>query len=160
MIDFLNKEVQKKKTDWRKDLIKAMTSILREHFDDETLEASLIRRVIRSTVNSISIPNFKYELQMPKSLSPQGVLEGDKAEAFRDDAEIYFNSLYNKFYKEIGMYTKALTAEMRKIRLEERLLEESKKELTTLDKLIENKEMELKRISYLKGELKKIEVDQ
>ena len=160
LIGFLNKEVQRKKTDWRNGLIKDMTRILREHFDDETLEASLIRRVIRSTVNSITIPNFKYELQMPKSLSPQGVLEGDKAEAFRDEAERHFNSLYNKFDTEIGLYTKALAAEMKKVRLEERLLEESKKELAALENLIENKEMELKRISYLKGELKKFEVDQ
>ena len=151
--------VENEKKEFRKGIIRDMNKTLRSHFDDENLEASMIRRVIRIAINSISIPNFEYEPQMPKSLSPQGVLEGDEADEFIDNAENHFNSLYNRFYTGIGAYTKAFAAEMKKVQLEDRLLEESKKELAALKNLIENKEMELKRISYLKGELKKIEVD-
>ena len=151
--------VENEKKGLREGLIRDANKTLRSHFDYENLEASMIRRVIRVAINSISIPNFEYELQMPKSLSSQSVLEGDEAETFRDNAENYFYSLYNRFYTGIETYTKAFAAEMKKVRLGERLLEESKKELAALENLIENKEMELKRISYLKGELKEVEVD-
>ena len=133
-----------------------MTKTLRSHFDDETLEASTIRRVIRIAINSISIPDFEYDPPIPKSLSPQGILKDEEAEAFIDNAENYFNSLYNRFYTRIGDYTKTFAAEVKKVRLEDRLLEESKKELAALENLIENKEMELKRISNLEDELKRI----
>ena len=48
---------------------------------------------------------------------------------------------------------------MKRVRLDEQLLERTKKELDALEKSIENKEMELKRISRLKDELTKVEVN-
>ena len=149
-----------KKTEWRNDLIKEMTKILREHFEDESLEASMIRRVIRNAVADISLPDDTFGPSLPKSLRPQGVLKGKKAEKFAQEADKYLRfTLYNEFNTGIKEYTRSLTAEMKRVRLDEQLLERTKKELDALEKSIENKEMELKRISRLKDELTKVEVN-
>ena len=152
---------ENKKTEWRNDLIKKMTKILREHFDDESLEASMIRRVIRNAVADISLPDDTFDPSLPKSLRPQGVLKGKKAEKFAQEAEEYLRfTLYNEFNnKKIKEYTRSLTAKMKRFRLDGQLLERTKKELDALEKSIENKEMELRRISRLKDELQKVEVN-
>ena len=46
---------------------------------------------------------------------------------------------------------------MKNTPLERLLLEQFQKELASLEKSIENKEMELKRINLIKGELERIE---
>ena len=160
LVNLLIMMAEEKKTEWRNVLIKDMINILRENFDDASLEASMIRRVIRIEVNSISLPEFQDKNQMPDSLKPQSVLEGDEAERFIRDAENYLYRLWREFYEYIEMYTRDLAERMKTVRLSDQLLERSQKELAMLGKSIENKEMELKRISNLRGELEKIEVNQ
>ena len=151
---------EKKKTEWRDDLIPDMNKILRKNFDDESLEASMIRRVIRNAVADISISDYTFNPSLPKSLRPQGVLKKKKAENFAQEADKYLRfTLYDGFYREIEAYIRSLAADMRRVRLDEQLLKEFEEELKTLEKFIENKEMELRRISLLKGKLKKMEVN-
>ena len=151
---------ENKKAEWRNELIKEMAKILQEHFDDESLEASMIRRVIRNAVADISLPDDTFGPSLPKSLRSQGVLKGKKAEKFAQESDKYLRfTLYNEFSKKIKEYTRSLTEEMKRVRLDEQLLERTKKELDALEKSIENKEMELRRISRLKDELEKVEVN-
>ena len=150
--------VEDEKTEWRNGLIRDMTKNLRNYFIDESLDALMIRRVIRIACNAISIPDFECENQMPDSLKPQGVLEGNKAKKFISDAENYFYSLYYEWNEKIRMYINDLTAHMKHVRLEERLLEQTQKELNMLEQSIANKGRELKRISRLRGDLERVEV--
>ena len=133
-----------------------MTKILRQHFSDESLEASMIRRVIRDAIHSIIIPDFEYKNQIPDSLKSQGVLQGKKAEKFLQKAHDHVNYLYSGLKRKIRAYRISLTRRMEQVRLDELLLKQFTKELATLEKSIANKEMELKRISNLRGELEKI----
>ena len=155
----ITKTVEDKKGDWRTDLIRDMAKILRDNFGDESLEASMIRRVIRDAISSISIPKFEYKSRMPDSLKPQGVLEDDAAEEFIDKAKNYLDNLSRELSRKANEYPKVLAAKMKEVRLDDQLLKKIEKELTTLEESIENKEMELRRISRLKGELKKMEVN-
>ena len=151
---------EEKKAEWRNDLIRGMTKILRENFDDESLEALMIRRVIRNAVADISISDYTFNPSLPKSLRPQGVLRKKKAKKFVQKADKYLRfTLYDGFYRGIEAYIRSLAADMRRVRLDGQLLKQAKKELDSLEKSIENKEMELRRISLLKGELKKMEVN-
>ena len=160
----LKKEVVEKtedeKRDWRNDLNRNMTKILRKHFGDEDLEASMIRRVIRDTVHAINIPAFEYKKQIPDSLKPQGVLKDEEAKKFFDESRDYVDDLCRGTQKEISAYIKDLAKRMEQGHLYERLLEQFQKELASLEKSIENKEMELKRISNLRGELERVEVNE
>lgn len=149
-------KVKDKNLKWRDDLNQNMTKILRQHFSDESLEASMIRRVIRDAVHSIIIPAFEYKNQIPDSLKPQGVLQGKKAEKFLQEAHDQINDLYSGLKKKIRAYITSLTRRMEQVRLDELLLKQFTKELATLEKSIANKEMALKRISNLRGELKKV----
>ncbi len=153
-------KTEDEKRDWRNDLNRNMTKILRKHFGDEDLEASLIRRVIRDTVHSINIPAFEYKKQIPDSLNPQGVLKDEEAKKFFDESRDYVDDLCRGTQKEISAYIKELAKRMEQGHLYERLLEQFQKELASLEKSIENKEMELKRISNLRGELERVEVNE
>ncbi len=155
LVEEVVEKAEEKKKDWRKELNRNMTKILRENFPDDSLEASVIRRVISSTVKAIPVPDFEY--QMPPKLKPQGVLEDAKAEKFFNTACDYANDLCIGLRKEIRAYVRRFTSEMKKIPLEKRLLEQLQEDLASLEKSIENKEMVLKRINLIKGELKKIE---
>ena len=147
----ITKTVEDKKKDWRTALIRDMDKILRENFDDESLEASMIRRVIRDAISSISIPNFEYKSRMPGSLKPQGVLEDDAAEEFIDKAKNYLDDLSSELSRKANEYPKVLAARMKEVRLDGQLLEQAKKELTTLEESMKKKEMKLRQISRLKG---------
>lgn len=150
-------KTEDKKKDWRNDLNRRMTKVLRNHFDDDRFEPSMIRRVTKKTVDDVSISDFEYDNRMPPELKPQGVLKDDKGEAFLNDAREYANKLCRDLKRETRAYITRFTSEMKKIPLERLLLEQFQKELASLEKSIENKEMELKRINRIKGELKKIE---
>ena len=150
-------KTEDKKKDWRNDLNRRMNKVLRNHFDDDRLKASMIRRVTRKAIEDIDIPDFEYDNRMPPELKPQGVLKDDKGEAFLNDAREYANKLCRDLKRETRAYITRFTSEMKKIPLERLLLEQFQKELASLEKSIENKEMELKRINRIKGELKKIE---
>ena len=148
-------KVEDKKRDWRNDLNRNMTKILRQNFSDESLEASMIRRVIRDAVQLIIIPDFEYKNQMPDSLKPRGVLQEKKAEKFFQEAHDHVNQLSSDLKKKIRAYRISLTRRMEQVRLNELLLKQFTKELATLEKSIANKEMELKRISNLRGRVGK-----
>ena len=148
---------EKKKKKWRDELIGSVTKVLRESFDDDDLDALMIRRVIRGTVNSIPIPRFEYEKPLPKSLQSQGVLEQEKAEEFISAAENHLNSLEAKLADRVNEYADELAREMKKVRLAELLLKRFQEDLAALEESIGNKETELKRISLIKGELERME---
>ncbi len=157
LVEEVVEKAEEKKKDWRKELNSNMTKILRENFPDGSLEASVIRRVIGSTVRAIPVPDFEYDNRMPPELEPQGVLEDTEAEKFFETACDYARTLCRGLRKEIRAYVKRFTSKMKKIPLEKLLLEQLKKELTALEESIKNKEMELKRINLIKGELERIE---
>ena len=150
-------KTEDKKKDWRNDLNSRMTKVLRKHFDDDRLKASMIRRVTRKAIEDIDIPDFEYDNQMPPGLKPQGVLKDDAGQAFFDAACDYAEKICRGLKSETRTYIKRFASEMKNTPLERLLLEQFQKELASLEKSIENKEMELKRINLIKGELERIE---
>lgn len=107
-------KIQEKKKDLRQDLTSRMTNVLRAHFSDDKLEGLLIRRVIKKTVEDITIPNFKFEHRMPPELKAQGVLEGDEAEDFFDAACEHAGDICRRLKKEGRSYIRRFTADIKK----------------------------------------------
>ena len=159
LAELVSEGTEEKKRNWRNDLNRNMTKILRRHFGDEILEASMIRRVIRNVVHSIVMPAFEYENRMPDSLRPRGILTEKEAEDFLLKAHDYYYCVSRNLKKKIRDYVEDLSKKMEQVRLDELLLEQLTKELTVLENSIDNKEMELKRINRLKNDLNRIEMD-
>ncbi len=152
-------KIQEKKKDWRQDLTSRMTKVLRAHFSDDKLEATMIRRVIKKTVEAIDIPDFEFDNRMPSELKAQGELEGDEAKKFFDTACDHADDICRSLKKEGRSYIERFTADMKdkkKIPLANLLLEGLQKNIAALENSIKNKEMELKRIGMIKGELDSI----
>ena len=100
LAELVSKKTEEKKRNWRNDLNRNMTKILRRHFGDEILEASMIRRVIRNVVHSIVMPAFEYENRMPDSLKPRGILTEKEAEDFLLEAQDYYHDVSSNLIKK------------------------------------------------------------
>ena len=159
LAELVREGTEEKKRSWRNDLNRNMTKILRRHFGDETLEASMIRRIIRNVVHSIVMPDFEYKNRIPDSLKLRGILTEKEAEDFLGEARDYYYGVSRNLKKKIRDYVEDLSEKMEQVRLDDLLLEQLTKELTVLENSIDNKEMELKRINRLKNDLNRIEMD-
>lgn len=157
MVEAVAEKTDAQKDQWRAQLNGELTKILRRELGDEEVEAWRIRAIIKNAVNSISISPFTYNTQLPETLTSQGVLEGEDAERFFQQACDYSRNFCRNFRQEVLEYIDALTAEMGRVELDARLLEKFEKELASLEESIANKTMELGRITRLKAELKGID---
>ena len=157
MVEEVAEKTDAQKDQWRARLNGELTKILRRELGDEDIEAWRVRAIIKNAVNSISISPFTYNTQLPKTLTSQGVLEGEDAENFFQQACDYSTKFCRDFRKEVLQYIDALTAEMERVELDTRLLEKFEKELASLEESIANKTMELGRITRLRAELKGID---
>lgn len=157
MVEAVAEKTDAQKDQWRAQLNGELTKILRRELGDEEVEAWRIRAIIKNAVNSISISPFTYNTQLPEPLTSQGVLEGEDAERFFQQACDYSRNFCRDFRQEVLEYIDALTAEMSRVELDARLLEKFEKELASLEESIANKTMELGRITRLKAELKGID---
>lgn len=159
LAELVSEVTEEKKRNWRNDLNRNMTQILRRHFGYEILETSMIRRVIRNVVHSIVMPAFEYENRMPDSLKPRGILTEKEAEDFLHEAHEYYYGVSRNLIRKIRTHVEEFAEKMEHVRLDELLLEQLTKELTLLENSIDNKEMELKRINRLRNDLNRIEMD-
>ena len=157
MVEEVAEKTDAQKDQWRAQLNGELTKILRRELGDEEVEAWRVRAIIKNAVNSISISPFTYNIQLPETLTSQGVLEGEDAERFFQQACDYSRNFCRDFRQEVLQYIDSLTAEMGRVELDTRLLEKFEQELASLEESIANKTMELGRISRLKAELKGID---
>ncbi len=156
MVEKVMEETEAQKDQWRSELNSESTKILQRELGYEDVEAWRIREIIRNTVNSISISPFKYNVQLPKELTPRGVLKDEEATSFFDKACDYSKNSCRELRKKVNAYIKDLTAEMGRVRLDDRLLEKFNKELASLEESIQKKAIELGRIARIQEELKEI----
>ena len=157
MVEEVAEKTDAQKDQWRAQLNGELTKILRRELGDEEVEAWRVRAIIKNAVNSISISLFTYNTQLPETLTSQGVLEGEDAEKFFQQACDYSRNFCRDFRKKVLEYIDALTAEMGRVELDTRLLEKFEQELASLEESIANKTMELGRITRLRAELKEID---
>ena len=157
MVEEIAEKTEAQKDQWRSELNRELTKILRQELGDEDVEAWRIREIIKNAVNSISISPFKYSIQLPKKLTPRGVLKDEEATSFFNEACYYSKNSCRDLRKKVNVYIDDLTAEMGRVRLDDLLLEKFNKELASLEESIEKKAIELGRIVHIREELKEID---
>ena len=157
MVEEIAEKTEAQKDQWRSELNRELTKILRQELGNEDVEAWRVREIIKNAVNSISISPFKYNIQLPKKLTPRGVLKDEEATSFFNEACDYSKNSCRDLRKKVNVYIDDLTTEMGRVRLDDRLLEKFNKELASLEESIEKKGMELGRIAHIREELKGID---
>ena len=157
MVEEIAEKTEAQKDQWRSELNRELTKILRQELGDEDVEAWRVREIIKNAVNSISISPFKYNIQLSKKLTPRGVLKDEEVTSFFNEACYYSKNSCRDLRKKVNVYIDDLTTEMGRVRLDDRLLEKFNKELASLEESIEKKGMELGRIAHIREELKGID---
>ena len=125
----------------RKSLTPVLLSVLRDNVDDEDLNPSKIREVVRNVINRVEFPNLSYSSSsIPSGL---GTLTKSSAETFLDEAKEYVNSLKQRVGHDIYSYLDDLISKLKSMEMSDEIFSEYDTQLEELEKQIENREITL-----------------
>jgi predicted GTPase len=141
---------------WKKNLSTNLVKTLREHIDDEDLNITLIKKVIRNVLNAIVYPDMSYANGLPSSLLPKGTLKGSRAEKYYDDAHMYVQSLRRRVRNDIKDFVESLIYELENIKISESLFGHYDEMLQKLEEQINNKQLTLDQLARVKKELSEV----
>jgi len=142
--------------DWKKTLTRDLVGVLRDNVNDEDLNVTQIKKVIRNVINTITYPDMSYSGQIPSSLSPRGTLEGGRAEEFIADAQAYVSSLQGSVRKDINDFLSELIGTLKNMQMANEIFGSYDEILRELDEQINNREITLDKFNRIKDELKKV----
>ncbi|WP_294959476.1 dynamin family protein [Sulfurovum sp.] len=160
---------------WRKSLVPTIVGVLRDNADDEDINPSQIRKVVRNVINRVEFPTLSYEDNLideetddnPTNLgiyglwghsntslrSATGTLTKRDAESFLDEAKDYVNSLKKRVNSDIDSYLGDLISNLKGVEISKEIFSEYDAQLEDLAKQIENKEITLDEYNKLKKEI-------
>ena len=163
---------------WRKSLVPTIVGVLRDNADDENINPSQIRKVVRNIINRVEFPTLSYEDNLideetddnPTNLgiyglwghsntslrSATGTLTKRDAESFLDEAKDYVNSLKKRVNSDIDSYLGDLISNLKGVEISKEIFSEYDAQLEDLAKQIENKEITLDEYNKLKKEIGKL----
>jgi len=136
---------------WRKSLTPLLLSVLRGNADDEDLNPSQIRKVVRNIINRVEFPSLSYQDNLSGAT---GTLTKSSAESFLDEAKGYVNSLKKRVNSDIDLYLDDLISKLKTLEMSDEIFSEYDAQLEELEKQIENKEITLDEYSLLKNSIK------
>jgi len=156
---------------WKKSLTPALLGVLRDHADDEDLNPSQIRKVVRNVINRVEFPSLSYQddfeegggvKNTPSTLGwlrpssnsdlsgATGTLTGYRATDFIDAANAYVDSLKQRVFGDFKLYLESLISNLRSVEMSEEIFSEYDSQLEELERQIENKEVTLDEYGRLK----------
>ena len=165
--------------DWKKQLLRGLVKVLRESADDDDLDPQVIRKTVRSVINTVKYPNIDYsndlkassskkETAKPKGmfgffigntttgLDATGTLTNSDAEEYLDKSRDYLSSLKRRVTKSIKTYLTSLEANLKKINPSEKIFGSYKERIEELERQIENKEITIDSLERLIKQLGEI----
>ena len=139
---------------WRKSLTPTLLSVLRNNADDEDINPSQIRKVVRNVINSVEFPTLSYQDNLTDEKtknestnsglrSATGTLTKSCAESFLDEAKDYVNSLKQRVSSDIDLYLDDLISTLKTLEMSDEIFSEYDAQLEELEKQIENHETTL-----------------
>ena len=142
--------------EWKKKLSQDLVKVLRENVDDEELNVTQIKKVIRNVLNKIKYPEMSYSGEIPSSLSASGKLEGSRAETYIADAQEYVSSLNGRVKKDIKEFLLELINSLKQVKMAESIFGNYDELLRELEEQIDNKELVLDKLDRVKKEFIKM----
>lgn len=142
--------------EWKKSLNCALLSTLRDNVEDDDLNVTQIKKVIRQVLNRIIYPDINYSGGLPTSLIASGTLEGSRAETYISEAQGYVSSLNTRVKKDIKKFLEELINALKDIEMSKSIFGNYDEILKELESQVNNKEITLDKFNRVKNELKKV----
>jgi hypothetical protein len=127
------------------------------NINDEHIEITQIKKVIRNVLNSVVYPDISYSGKLPDSLSSAtGTLKRSSAEDFLEEARSYISELRQRVREDISSYSSSLVSALKDVNLSESIFSNYNTMLEELETKIKNKAITLDSFDRLKKQLEKI----
>jgi len=149
-------EARKFLNDWKKRLIKKVTSTLRKNSGDENLEIAMINIAIKNVLSNLKYPEIEYTTTLPSSLRKTGTLKGSSAESFLDESFEFEEAFKQNLTSDVKNYINTLSNILKGKKVGEEVLKKYEDELKELENAINNKELELEKYENIKKELQNL----
>jgi len=143
-------------SEWKKKLNHDLVKVLRDNVDDDDLNVTQIKKVIRNVLNTIKYPDMNYSGKLPSSLSANGVLKGSSAETYLADAQSYVFSLNRRVREDINNFLIKLIQALRDIEMSKSIFGNYDELLRELANQVENREIILDKLNRVKNEIEKV----
>lgn len=140
----LEVEAEKAVIEWKQNVQAKTINALRAKLDADDIDISLVKTSIRRVVENMKIPDFSLS-SVQFSSEYSGILKNDKVDKFLDTVNEYVFNLRHEYSSQIQNFLKEMSESAKKESLSSLLFESMDKELSELEKQIENKESTLER---------------
>jgi len=142
--------------EWKKMLNRDLVKVLRDNVNDDDLNVTQIKKVIRNVLNTVIYPNMSYSGKLPSSLSANGVLKGSSAEIYLADAQSYISSLNGRVRGDISEFLIKLIQALGDIKMSKSIFGNYDELLRELANQVENREIILDKLNRVKNEIEKV----
>jgi hypothetical protein len=155
--DTLIKVVEKFKIEWKQTVQTRVTRSLREAVeDDELIDTSMLKTALRRLINNMELPNLDFGSNTFSS-SLSGTIEGDyDVDRFMDEVSAFMSNLKNIFNKARDEFLSTMEKSAKREKMSEMLFSNFRKQLESLEKEMQNKELTLDRLKKCVSVLEKI----
>jgi len=143
-------------SEWKKMLNRNLLKVLRENVNDEDLNVTQIKKVIRNVLNTIEFPEMSYSGQLPSNLSASGTLQGSRADTYIYDAQVYVSTLNGRVKEDIKKYLNKLISKLKDIKMSKSIFGNYDELLKELEEQINNREITLDKLNRVNNELNKV----
>lgn len=148
----LEVETEKAVIEWKQNVQSKTINALRANIDADDIDIPLVKTSIRRVVGNMEIPEFNLSA-VKFSGEYSGILKDDNVDKFLEAVNDYVYNLRSEYSSQIRKFLKEMTESAKKEKLSSLLFESMDKELSELEKQIENKESTLERYKMCIAEL-------
>lgn len=143
-------------SEWKKTLSRDLLRVLRDNVDDDDLNVTQIKKVIRTVLNTIKYPDISYSGGLPTSLSATGTLKGSNAETYISNAQEYASNLNGRVKNDIKSFLKDLISTLKGTEMSKSIFGNYDDILKELEEQVNNKEITLDKLNRVKNELQRV----
>jgi len=154
--DLLYNSIEEAKMDWKKSVQNRVTDALMNAVDDiDLIDIDMLKTALRRLINNMELPDLDLGSNKFKS-SFNGTIENNNVDRFSDEVLAYMDNLKNIFNKARDTFISKAEKSAKREKMSDMIFSDLKKQLETLEKEIENKELTLDRLKKCRSALEKI----
>jgi len=153
--DLLVNSVEEEKQNWKKSVQNKVTGALTSAVEDvDFIDFDMLKTALRRLVNNMELPDLDLGSNKFNS-SFSGTIEDDDIDRFYDEMQTYMSNLKNTFNKARDEFISKAEQSAKREKMSGMIFSDLKKQLETLEKEIENKELTLERLKKCRSALEK-----
>jgi len=151
--DLLYNSVEEAKLDWKKSVQTRVVDALMKAVDDiDLIDVDMLKFALRRLINNMELPDLDLGSNKFKS-SFNGTVENNSVDRFLDEVSDYMDGLKIIFNNARDNYISKAEKSAKQEKMSDMIFSDLKKQLETLEKEIENKELTLDRLKKCRSAL-------